>query len=217
MRIRFHKYWMGFIFGAVLACIIPSVIVFAPPTGVDDYTLDFPPPLYLPTDQEVAHALFNPWGIKPIHVANMDAETMWLARAMFSESKRADEQELIGWTVRNRIESNFRGCTTYEQCVLDPFQYSAFLPNQSKLHFYINLTETSTVAGWQKTVALAFYIRHADSGLRPFGRKVRHFYSEQSMVDPDMPPAWVEDFEPVVPRRAFQLDERRFRFYDGVH
>jgi len=190
--------------------------VFAPPIGVDDQTLDIPPPIDLPTNQEVANALFNPWGIKPIHVANMDMETLWLARAMFSESKRSDEQELVGWAVRNRIESKFRECMTYEQCILDPFQFSAFLPNQRKMTFYTNLTETSTVVGWQKTIALAFYIRHADSTLRPFGRRVRHFYSEQSMVDPEVPPTWVKDLTPVVPRRSIQLDERRFRFYDGV-
>ena len=36
---------------------------------------------------ETYAALQNPWGIEPVHVGNIDGETLWLARAMFSESK----------------------------------------------------------------------------------------------------------------------------------
>ena len=81
-------------------------------------------------------------------------------------------------------------------CILDPFQFSAFLPGQPKQSYYISLLETSEVAGWQRTLALAHYIRHADGKLRPFGRSVLHFYSEQSMLDPALPPEWVGGSHP---------------------
>jgi len=216
MSVRFSTLFIAAVLGGVLSCIIPSVTVFAPPFKVGNQSLLTPPPSSIPTLQETKDAFWNPWAITPTHISNIDIETLWLARAMFSESKRHDEQELIGWTVRNRLDTNYRGCTSYQECVLDPFQFSAFLPSQMKLHYYTSLTEMSDITGWQKTLALAFYIRYADSQLRPFGHKVRHFYSEQSMSDTEIPPEWVGDSTPIVPFRNLQLDERRFRFYANV-
>lgn len=192
------------------------MIVFAPPLGSKYLSVQSPPALSIPSYEETHAALQNPWGIEPVHVGNIDSETLWLARAMFSESKRHDEQELIGWTVRNRVESKHRGCTSYQECILDPFQFSAFLPGQPKQSYYTSLLETSEVAGWQRTLALAYYVRYADVKLRPFGRSVLHFYSEQSMLDPALPPDWVGDLTPITPQRRIQLDEQRFRFYSGV-
>jgi len=190
--------------------------IFAPPLGVGSFPSVSPPPLVVPSYQDTYAALRNPWGIKPVHPGNIDQETLWLARAMFSESKRHDEQELVGWIVRNRLQTEFRGCDSYQACILDPFQFSAFLPGQPKLNYYTKLTGISQVPGWQKTLSLAFYIRHADDRLRPFGISVRHFYSEQSMLDPELPPDWVGDRDPIYPWRNIQLDERRFRFYADV-
>ncbi len=199
-----------------LALALPSEIVYAPPIVGYHCTVLSPPPLSMPSDQEAQSALQNPWSTQPVHVGNIDQETLWLARAMFSESKRHDEQELVGWTVRNRYETRYRGCTSYQECILDPFQFSAFLSGQPKLSFYTSLTEVSDISGWQRTLALAYYIRYADDQLRPFDRKVRHFYSQQSMLHPDLTPDWVGDGTQVVPRRHFPLNEHRFRFYSGV-
>ncbi len=215
MCIRKKYYWSAFS-GFFLALLIPVMIVFAPPLGGKYQSVQPPPILSVPSYEEAYYAFQNPWGVAPVHVGNIDGETLWLARAMFSESKRHDEQELIGWTVRNRVEGKHRGCASYQECILDPFQFSAFLPGQPKYTYYVSLLETSEVAGWQRTLALAYYIRHADGRLRPFSRSVRHFYSEQSMLDPTLPPDWVADFTPIIPQRRIQLDEHRFRFYSGV-
>lgn len=215
MCIRKKYYWSVFL-GLFLVLLIPAMIVFAPPLGSKYLSVQSPPALSIPSYEETYAALQNPWGIKPVYVGNIDGETLWLAHAMFSESKRHDEQELIGWTVRHRVEARHRGCTSYQECVLDPFQFSAFLPEQPKQSYYTSLSETSEVAGWQRTLALAYYIRHADERLRPFSRRVLHFYSEQSMLDPALPPDWVGDLTPVTPQRRIQLDEQRFRFYSGV-
>ena len=216
MCIKVKKYCLVLLIGIVSVCSAPILTVFAPPVGVSNSQIFSPPPLLVPSYQETYASLRNPWGIKPIHIVNIDTETLWLARAMFSESKRHDEQELVGWTVRNRVESKYRGCTSYEDCILDPFQFSAFLPGQSKAIYYAGLTETAHISGWQKTLALAFYIRHADDEQRPFSRNVRHFYSEQSMLGPDLVPDWVGGLTPIIPQRNIRLDERRFRFYAGV-
>ncbi len=215
MRIRKKYFWSAFC-GLFLVLLIPGIIVFAPPLGGKYAPVQSPPVLSIPSYEETYTALQNPWGIDPVYVGNIDGETLWLARAMFSESKRHDEQELIGWTVRNRVEAVHRGCRTYEECILDPFQFSAFLPGQPKQDYYTDLTETSEVAGWHRTMALAHYIRHADGRLRPFGPSVLHFYSQQSMIDTTLVPDWVGDLVPVVPQRRIQLDVQRFRFYADV-
>ncbi len=219
MFFGFKKYcrWISIGFLSIfLALVLPGTTVYAPPIGGNHGSVLPPPPLSKPSYQETRTALLNPWSIQPVHVGNIDLETLWLARAMFSESKRHDEQELVGWTVRNRYETQYRGCTSYQDCILDPFQFSAFLPSQPKLNFYTGLTEVSDISGWKRTLALAYYVRYADDQLRPFDRKVRHFYSQQSMLDPDLTPDWVGDATPVVVRRNFHLDEYRFRFYSGV-
>ena len=210
------KYGVWGLVGLLLVYLVSHKTVFAPP--VEETTLSelAPPPAFPPTYKEAHSAFRNPWAIEPVYVGNIDSETLWLARVMFSESKRHDEQELVGWVLRNRVESEYRGCKSYQGCVLDPFQFSAFIPGQPKLDYYTGLTEISIVPGWQRTLALAFYIRHADDQLRPFGHRVRHFYSEQSMLDPGVAPDWVGDFSPVVPARNIRLDESRFRFYGGV-
>lgn len=216
MRTEVKKHVLGLLIGILSVSIIPRMTVFAPPLDGGGIPVFSPPPIATPSYEESRAAFQNPWGVEPIHIGNVDSEILWLARAMFSESKRHDEQDLVGWVVRNRLETQFRGCTTYKECVLDPFQFSAFLPGQPKFTYYTGLTETSNVPGWQRTLALAFYIRHADERLRPFGRTVRHFYSEQSMIEPGVAPDWVGDLSPVAPWRNLQLDERRFRFYAGV-
>lgn len=210
------KYCWSALFGFFAVLFIPVMSVFAPPLGCKYLPVQIPPVLLIPSYEETYVALQNPWGVGPVHVGNIDEETLWLARAMFSESKRHDEQELIGWTVRNRVEAGHRGCAAYRECILDPFQFSAFLPGQPKQSYYTGLSETSDVAGWQRTLALAYYVRHADGRLRPFSSSVLHFYSEQSMLVPGLAPDWVGDLIPIVPARRIQLDEERFRFYSGV-
>ena len=106
MCIRKKYYWSGFL-GLFLVLLIPAMIVFAPPLGSKYLSVQSPPALSIPSYEETHAALQNPWGIEPVHVGNIDSETLWLARAMFSESKRHDEQELIGWTVRNRVEASW--------------------------------------------------------------------------------------------------------------
>ena len=166
--------------------------------------------------QETIEAMLsNPRKVTPLPPEHIDTETLWLARAVYSETKRPEEQELVAWVVRNRVETRYRSQSTYRGVVLDPYQFSAFNPGHRKRSYYLNLTPSSQASGWQRTLALAYAVRHAPATLRPFSKKTRHFYSEQSMIG-RRHPKWVEGLQPIQPKRPVQLDVRRFRFYTGV-
>ncbi len=42
--------------------------------------------------------------LPPQELKKIDNETLWLARCIYSETKRPEEQELVAWVVRNRVE-----------------------------------------------------------------------------------------------------------------
>lgn len=145
----------------------------------------------------------------------IDSETLWLARCIYSETKRPQEQALVAWVIRNRVETSFRGQHSYRDVVLDPYQFSAFNRGSAKRKHYSSLTPTSKVPGWQRALSIAHYVRLADSQTRPFPNKTRHFYSERSMRG-GKAPAWAKGTAPVDLAKVAQVDERRFRFYNGV-
>jgi len=140
------------------------------------------------------------------------ADVLWLARAIYSETKRAHEQELVAWTIRNRVETTYRGKDSYESVVLDPWQYSAFNTNSPKRHYYTTLAATSTARGFEKALRVAHKVYYADASERPFDPTTRHFYSERSMTDGETP-AWAVGQQPI---ELADIDPRRFRFYAAI-
>jgi hypothetical protein len=153
--------------------------------------------------------------LTPLPPERIDAETLWLARAIYSETKRREEQELVAWVVRNRVETTYRGRSSYRDVVLDPYQFSAFNPGLRTREFYSSLTPRSASPGWQTALRIAHDVRFAQGEHRPFPMTTRHFYSEQSMVGRKHP-VWAEGLQPVTPNRAFRLNEKRFRFFRGI-
>ena len=143
---------------------------------------------------------------------NIEEETLWLARCIYSETKRPHEQELVAWVVRNRVDTAYRGRTTYREVVLDPYQFSAFNPNGPKRSFYANLTPTDSIPGWRRALRIAYQVRHAEASQRPFSIRTRHFFSEQSMPDRQFP-QWASYKQHVKPNWSYRVDQRRFRFY----
>ncbi len=152
--------------------------------------------------------------LPPVPPEAIDSETLWLARVIYSETKRLEEMELVAWVVRNRVETRYRGRTTYRDVVLDPFQFSAFIPYNPRRYYYMRLTPYSKAPGWQQALSIAYYVRFADTTHRPFSIRTRHFYSEQSMTG-RLLPVWAEGVHPVQPMR-YRVDERRFRFYEDI-
>lgn len=153
--------------------------------------------------------------LPPQELKKIDNETLWLARCIYSETKRPEEQELVAWVIRNRVETEFRGNDTYQEAVLDPYQFSAFIAGTQTREHYGNLTVNSKVPGWQKALTIAKTVRELPAEHRPFSPRTRHFYSEQSMVG-GRAPAWAEGKKDVKPKRDFELEAKRFRFYAGV-
>lgn len=155
-------------------------------------------------------------GIDPrATLPEMDESTLWLARVMYSETKLPHEQELVAWVVRNRVETRYRGESTYKGVVLDPYQFSAFNPGAKRRAFYMSLTPDIQLPGWQKALRIAHYVRHADPAYRPFSIKTRHFFSEVSMPNQRFP-HWADPHRFVSPGWNFTVDARRFRFYEKI-
>lgn len=147
--------------------------------------------------------------------STIDESTLWLARAIFSETKIPHEQELVAWVVRNRVETGYRGSTTYKGAVLDPYQFSAFNPGAPKRTFLLSLTPEVERPAWQRALWIAHYVRRADAAYRPFSIQTRHFYSERSMSG-RRHPYWVQRHHFVSPGLNYTLNERRFRFYKEI-
>ncbi len=162
----------------------------------------------------IQEVLRNPQKVKPLPPELIDSETLWLARVIYSETKRPEEMELVAWVVRNRVETDYRGKSSYKDAVLDPFQFSAFNGGRKRAH-YSGLSHQSSAPGFSTAIGIAYSVRHADPSYRPFSRKTRHFYSERSMIGVKHP-RWAAGGRKVTPQRAFQLDELRFRFFEGV-
>jgi hypothetical protein len=150
-----------------------------------------------------------------IATSTVEESTLWLARAIYSETKLPHEQELVAWVIRNRVETGYRGQTTYEDVILDPYQFSAFNPGAPRRSFYLSLTPEVQLPTWQQALWIAHYVRHADSAYRPFSIETRHFYSQRSMRGHDHP-YWVKRQQYVRPGWDYQVDDRRFRFYKEI-
>jgi hypothetical protein len=147
----------------------------------------------------------------------VEEPTLWLARAIYSETKLPHEQELVAWVVRNRVETGYRGKDTYREVVLDPYQFSAFNPGSSKRSLLTRLRPESSLPGWRQALWVARYVRHAAPVYRPFSIETRHFYSERSMKKRPVP-YWAESsrFVPAGGGPRYTIDERRFRFYEQI-
>ncbi len=163
----------------------------------------------------IDEALYHPKKLPILPAEKIDTETLWLARCIFSETKKPEEQELVAWVVRNRVETQYRGQVNYQDVVLDPFQFSAFNPETRTRNFYSGLTPQSKVPGWQRALSIAHTVRHYHPKFRPFSLNTRHFYSEQSMLGKSHPD-WANGLRSVTPERDYSISAQRFRFYENI-
>ena len=141
---------------------------------------------------------------------------LWLARCIYSETKQPDEQKLVAWVIRNRVETRYRGQDTYDGVVLDPYQFSAFNPGSEKRRLYTNLQANSTARGWTRALRVAHEVYYAPGYERPFpaadapllqraldGRRRGPGLGTRQDADP-------------AHRDAPRVDPRRFRFYASI-
>lgn len=163
----------------------------------------------------IKEVLLHPQRVSDVRPDQVDEETLWLARAIFSETKRPEEQVLVAWVIRNRVETGYRRQHTYAGVVLDPFQFSAFREGTAQRSFYSGLSATSDLPGWQTALRIAHDIRHTEEEYRPFSELTRHFYSQRSMKN-ELSPAWATGENPVQLNGFQKIDEDRFRFFEGI-
>lgn len=140
-------------------------------------------------------------------------EVIWLARCIYSESDRPEEQRLVAWVVRNRKETGFRG-DSYREVVLEPRQFSAFNAPTPRRAFILDLDARDTGKAWRQALSIALDVYQAPASDRPFPITVRHFYSPVSMAD-DRPPDWARVTQPL-DSRSLKVDPERFLFFDGI-
>lgn len=193
----------------VMACgFVAAVEEQAPVEPVETNGAAQGEPILIPTPAELAREtmLADPKKRKEA--------LLWLARCIFSESSEAHEQELVAWVVRNRVETKYRGRTSYRKVVLDPFQFSAFNPDALNRSFHMSLDLSHRSPGWSQAVAVANKVLLADAAERPFPLTTRHFYSERSLTDVEQP-EWSIEQRPIALAKH-GLDARRFRFFAGV-
>ena len=148
----------------------------------------------------------------PTNALNQD-DILWLARVIYSETKKPHEQELVAWVVRNRVETEYRGRDTYQEVVLDPYQFSAFNRNNPKRSHYASLRWNDNAPGFRTALSIAAKVATSEPTERPFTETTRHFYSRRSMAG-GCAPAWAANKRPVKLDRFVEAD--RFRFYDRV-
>ena len=133
-------------------------------------------------------------------------DILWLARVVYSESKVKEEQIMVAWVVRNRVETGYRGETTYEAVARDPKQFSG-IKSVSKLEY-----SDTDMKIWQDTITIARAVYFADASLRPIAKSVRHFYSPEVVV---RDPNWAKNKTPTIVLRD-NKGSVQFAFYDSI-
>jgi len=192
-------------------CVVQTSPATAETASFNRLSAAYAPSSVQPSDSSLSTKTASTVPVAP--PVDLDDPTLWLARAIYSETKLPHEQELVAWVVRNRVETRYRGERTYREVVLDPYQFSAFNPGSSKRSFLMQLGPETPLPRWQQALWVAQYVRHAAPVYRPFPVETRHFYSERSMEDQSAP-YWAEHFRFVSSdERRYTVNKRRFRFY----
>ena len=141
-------------------------------------------------------------------------EILYLARVIYSETKRPSEMPYIAWVIRNRVEMGHRafdyevGKNSYKGAALAKSQFSGMNPNLDR-NATRNLAMDFDVVGdyaWDQAVKVAEEVYFSDGSDRVLAADVTHFYSPYIA-----PPAWA-----YKGTKVYEAPERRFAFYSGV-
>ncbi|MEX0934920.1 MAG: cell wall hydrolase [Candidatus Paceibacterota bacterium] len=139
---------------------------------------------------------------------------LWLARAIYSETKRPWEMGIIAWVVRNRVETEYMG-STYKGVVLRKNQFSGLNPSDRNYQHNISRSYESSGQKWTNALIVAKAIYYADDSLRPMPKTVRHFYSPRSMKN-GATPSWTANARLIHTITDPYENSIRFAFYDSV-
>ncbi len=140
-------------------------------------------------------------------------EILWLARIVYSESKTREEQIMVAWVVRNRVETKYRGADTYKEVANDPSQFSGLTVVDAHMKTIRGLDYGDTKnKSWTDAISIARAVYFAEDTLRPIAQSVRHFYSPGAVL---RDPSWATSKKPAMVLRNTN-GAIQFAFYDGV-
>ncbi|MEK7120918.1 MAG: cell wall hydrolase [Patescibacteria group bacterium] len=164
--------------------------------------------------QPIKAAGFNISAIKSASsgLSREEEEILWLARIVYSETKRPEEQVLVAWVVRNRVESKYKG-TSYKDVALHDSQFSGLNSFDKNYRYNITKNYNDKEEGWQSAVSVASAVYNADETLRPLSKDVKHFYSPISVRNK---PSWAKGVEPIQVVRDPKNNVVRFAFYQDI-
>lgn len=151
-----------------------------------------------------------------IRTEKTDPRTIWLARAVYSETNKRSEMKYVAWVIRNRVELNFRGDSTYSSVILASKEFSAFNRGKrfrfhyaTKPYNHIN-KNTRNTGTWKDALEVSRNVIYSDTTERPFSKYTLFFYSEISMPSYKPHPEWTSKYERVGLR---DVETKRFRFF----
>jgi spore germination cell wall hydrolase CwlJ-like protein len=142
----------------------------------------------------------------------IDQEVLWFARAIYSETKKPEEQTLVAWVIRNRVESDFYP-DTYKEVVLQQGQFSGMHASDRQYSTNIALDYDDSNDAWNSALSIARAVYFADPILRPLPAGVMHFYSPVSVT---RTPSWASEKEPAHIVRDPATNSVRFAFYADI-
>lgn len=154
----------------------------------------------------------NTKGGTPVMTSTDKREILWLARIMYSETKRADEQRLIGWVVRNRVDTGYTG-RTYEDVAKHSNQFSGLQPYDARYEHNISRWRSSPGKSWEAALQIAKEVYFADSSERPIALTTRHFYSPNAVAKT---PVWAQNRQAAELVKDPQTKRVRFALYDKI-
>jgi hypothetical protein len=150
-------------------------------------------------------------GGTPVMTATDKREILWLARILYSETKRAHEQRLVAWVVRNRVDTSYRG-RTYEAVANSSAQFSGLQPSDPRYEHNMSRWWASNGESWESALKIAKEVYFAPESERPFSVTTRHFYSPVAVSKP----AWARGHEAVGVVKSSYHHAPRFAFYARV-
>lgn len=163
--------------------------------------------------------VFSFWNLKLIEAKEDEGslgrdakeEILWLARVIYSETKNANEQVLVAWVVRNRVEAGFHG-ESYKEVANSKGQFSGLHIRDVQYLHNISRNYDSKGESWQKALEIAEGVYSAPAFMRPFSKDVRHFYSPISLK---AHPEWSAENKPALVIRDSNRNIR-FAFYESI-
>lgn len=187
-------------------------LTFAFGIGYNFGTPDYKPKKGEVKDQSLLERQWN-------HMSKANREqALWLARAVYSETKERPEMVSIAWTVRNRVETHYRG-STYKEVVLHHDQFSGLNPEANHYDHNMNMNwkDRKTDKAWKSALKVSIGVKQSLAYLRPFEKDVRHFYSPTATNAPN----WAIGHKAVRLIRkdhskTRSLENVRFAFYKDI-